>query len=228
VHSQLLETSLISGVFFKVLPLALGAAVSPLVVVGEMYYLTQKQAGLRQGWLFVAGNALVIGLWLAMAIWMGKYLAPPPNGADPLAAGIHFILALVLFSLGLQILLRPPSPGERTKGSIAHLTNLRALLLEMGVMAQNISSLLLFFPAANDILRASQPSEGTLLELGLLSLITLSPCLVPPLMISLGGKTGETLLNRFSRWLKPRQRMIGMMVFFGMAIYLVISGLQQN
>jgi len=46
-------------------------------------------------------------------------------------------------------------------------------------------------------------------------------------MISLGGKTGEALLHRFSLWLKPRQRTIGLLVFFGMATYLVISGLQQ-
>ena len=86
---------------------------------------------------------------------------------------------------------------------------------------------LCFGPAANDILRASQPGDAVVQELVLLSLITLSPCLVPPLMISLGGKTGEALLHRFSLWLKPRQRTIGLLVFFGMATYLVISGLQQ-
>jgi len=93
---------MISNVLFTVLPLAFGAAISPLVVVGEMYYLAQKQAGLHKGWLFAAGNSLVVGLWLSIAIWMGTHLAKTPNGADPLAAGIHFVLALVLtISCGL-------------------------------------------------------------------------------------------------------------------------------
>ena len=41
-------------------PPALGAAVSPLVVAGEIYCISEPAAGLRRGWRFTAGNALVV------------------------------------------------------------------------------------------------------------------------------------------------------------------------
>ena len=44
--------------------------------------------------------------------------------------------------------------------------------------------------------------------------------------MSLGGQGGRVLLDRFSRWLKPKQWSLGLMVFFGMAAYLLVSGIQ--
>jgi len=41
-----------------------------------------------------------------------------------------------------------------------------------------------------------------------------------------GGRGGRNLLNRFNRWLKPKQWAFGLMVFFGMAAYLLISSIQ--
>lgn len=67
-----------------------------------------------------------------------------------------------------------------------------------------------------------------MLKLVLLGLITMRPCLVPALMISLGGRNGVSLLHRFSLWLKPRQGLIGLKVFFSMAIDWVVSGLHSN
>ena len=44
--------------------------------------------------------------------------------------------------------------------------------------------------------------------------------------MSLAGQGGRVLLDRFNRWLKPKQWALGLMVFFGMAAYLLISGNQ--
>jgi hypothetical protein len=127
------------------------------VVAGEIYCISEPAAGLRRGWLFAAGNALVVGIWLAIGLAMGLVM------------------------------------------------------------------LVLFFPAVADITRAGGAEAMPLI---VLVLLTLSPCLVPPLLVSLGGQGGRTLLDRFNRWLKPKQWALGLMVFFGMAAYLLISGIQ--
>jgi len=52
--------TLSAPVLLEILPLALGAALSPLVVAGEIYCISEPAAGLRRGWRFTAGNALVV------------------------------------------------------------------------------------------------------------------------------------------------------------------------
>ena len=45
-----------------VVPLALGAAVSPMLLVGQMRTLTAPGSGVRQSWAYLAGNALVVDI----------------------------------------------------------------------------------------------------------------------------------------------------------------------
>jgi len=52
-----------------VLPLALGAAASPMLLVGQMRTLTAPGSGVRRSWAYLAGNALVVVVW-----------APHPGG----------------------------------------------------------------------------------------------------------------------------------------------------
>jgi hypothetical protein len=44
--------------------------------------------------------------------------------------------------------------------------------------------------------------------------------------VGLGGQGGRNLLDRFNRWMKPKQWALGLVVFFAMAAYLLISGIQ--
>ena len=218
--------TLSAPVLLEILPLALGAAVSPLVVAGEIYCISEPEAGLRRGWLFTAGSALVVGIWLAIGLAMGHALPTRPDGADAISVALRLAMGLVMLVLGIQLLLHPPRGATAPSGPGPKRPELRAFALGVGVMAQNMSSLVLFFPAVADITRAGKASGGEAMPLTVLVLLTLSPCLVPPLLVSLGGQGGRTLLDRFNRWLKPKQWALGLMVFFGMAAYLLISGIQ--
>ena len=213
-------------ILLEILPLGLGAAVSPLVVAGEIYCIREPTAGLRRGWLFVAGNALVVGIWLAIGLAMGRALPTRPDGADAISVALRLAMGLVMMVLGIQLLLHPPRRATAPTGPGPKRPDLRAFALGVGVMAQNMSSLVLFFPAVADVTRAGQASGGEVGPLIVLVLLTLSPCLVPPLLVSLGGQGGRTLLDRFNHWLTPKQWALGLMVFFGMAAFLLISGIQ--
>jgi threonine/homoserine/homoserine lactone efflux protein len=215
--------TLSEAVLLEILPLGLGAAVSPLVVAGEIYCISEPAAGLRRGWLFAAGNALVVGIWLAIGLAMGHALPTRPDGADAISVALRLAMGLVMLVLGIQLLLHPPRGATAPNGPGPKRPDLRAFALGVGVMAQNMSSLVLFFPAVADITRAGGAEAMPLI---VLVLLTLSPCLVPPLLVSLGGQGGRTLLDRFNRWLKPKQWALGLVVFFGMAAYLLISGIQ--
>jgi len=92
-----------------ILPLALGAAVSPLVLVAQILTVTRSDSGLRAGWWYGLGSAVVVALWIALALVVGHALPQPAPGPDPESAGLRLVLALVLLGLGLRLLQRPPA-----------------------------------------------------------------------------------------------------------------------
>jgi hypothetical protein len=99
-------------VVLEILPLGLGAAVSPLVVAGEIYCISEPAAGLRRGWLFAAGNALVVGIWLAIGLAMGLVMLVLffPAVADITRAGGAEAMPLIVLVLRtLSPSLVPPS-----------------------------------------------------------------------------------------------------------------------
>jgi threonine/homoserine/homoserine lactone efflux protein len=51
-----------------VLPLALGAAVSPLLLVAQVLTLTSPGSGLRRGWFFALGSTLVVAVWVVLGL----------------------------------------------------------------------------------------------------------------------------------------------------------------
>lgn len=225
----------LSGVILTVLPLALGAAVSPLLMVGEILCLTQPRSGLRQGWLFVAGNALVLLLWLLIALLLGQALPLRQAGSDAISGCLHVALGLVLVTLATQLLLHPAAlRGPGSDPALEHRTEestqrkpLRSFVIGLLMMAENMSTLVLFLPAVTDIARADQPAGIAGLELALVSLITLSPSLAPALLASVGGRRGRRLLDRLDRWLQPRKHLLALGVSLAMGGYMLGSGVMR-
>ncbi|MDM7937791.1 MAG: GAP family protein [Cyanobium sp. CZS 48M] len=208
----------------EVLPLALGAAVSPLLLVGQVLTLTSPGSGLRRGWCFALGSALVVALWALLGLATGAALPARIPGPDPVSACLHLVLAIFLVVLGIEMLQRPDHQKAATPASVAH--PLRAsLLLGMGLMAANLTSLVLFLPAIQDLARSGVSPMTRALMAALVSLITLLPSLGPPLALVLAGSAGRRSLVIMSGWCECHQRQINAALCFGFSIYLAISGL---
>ncbi len=235
-----------------ILPLALGAAVSPLVLLAQILTVTRSGSGLRAGWWFVLGSALVVGLWIGLALVVGHALPQPAPGADPESACLRLVLALVLLGLGLRLLqgapvasqaipakpnsgqaisaeqwpaqgpLEPDHP-ERQAGGL-HPRG-RAFGLGLVTMASNLSSLVLVFPAVHDLGRDRLGDLQELLLVGLIALFTLLPSLAPPLVLLVSGAAGRRQLERLNGWTQVHQRQIsgGLCLAFG--LLLALSGL---
>ena len=87
----------------EILPLALGAAVSPLVLILQVMLLGRSTQGLGPSWGFAAGASLVVAGWTLAGLLLGNALPPRTPGPDPVAAVVHLVLALLLLTLGLAI-----------------------------------------------------------------------------------------------------------------------------
>jgi hypothetical protein len=206
-----------------VVPLALGAAVSPLLLVGQMRTLTAPGSGERQAWAFVAGNAVVVAAWAVLGLGSGGSLpARASAGPDPVSAGIHLVLAAVLLAIGCSALRR--EGGTVSSGSGGHGLGC-SFALGLALMAGNLTSLVLYLPALQDLARAGLAPASLALLVLLVSLITLAPSLLPPLTLALTGAWGRIRLEALCRWTLRHQSAINAGLCFVFAAYLTRSGL---
>jgi len=202
---------------FDVLPLALGAAVSPLLLVGQMRTLTAPGSGVKQSWAYAAGSVLVVGGWALVGLGSGGSLPDrPAAGADPVSAGLHLVLAAVLLAIGFRSLHRdgatePPAPAG---ASLA-----RCFAMGVALMAGNLTSLVLYLPAVQDLARS-----GLAAMVLLVSLITLAPSLLPPVLLLLTGAWGRARLGQLCGWTLVHQGQINAGLCFVFAAYLGRSG----
>lgn len=217
-----------SAVLWEVLPLALGAAVSPLLLIGEVLCLSAPSAGLRRGWLFAGGNGLVVAIWLAIGLAMGQALPDRQRGSDPISACLHLAMGLVLLTVAVQLRLHPASAAAppRPRPEAGHPLR-RSFALGVVMMAQNLSTLALFFPAVTAVARAGQGPAASAADLGLLCLITLSPSLLPALLATFGGERARRALDRGYRWLQPRQRAVAIVMLLVLGSALLLSGVSR-
>jgi hypothetical protein len=169
----------------------------------------------------------VVVIWTLAAGWIAHRLPSRQPGADPVAAAVQLLLALALAALALQTLRRPLAAATPVPPCRDGTTGLWAALLQgLGLMAVNVTSLVLFLPAAQVVGRSAQPWSERLAAWLALDLITLLPVWLPPLLLLLSGPVGARLLDRFGRWVNRHRRAIDAAVAAGFALLLAVRGLQ--
>ena len=194
-------------------------------MVGEIYCLVEPAAGLRRGTMYAAGNALAVAIWLVIGLTLGQTFPTTPNGIDWFSVFLRLSMGGVMLAFGTNLLLKGPRKGKASGQSASKNSDLRAFSIGMGLMAPNLSSLVLFFPALAAITRGAPTRTEEFLLIGLLVLITMSPCWIPLLLMGVAGRGGRALLDRINHWLKPKQWALGLLVCFATATYLIISGI---
>ena len=207
------------------LPLAVGAAVSPLVLILQLMLMARPGARLAGSWAFVAGNLLVLLAWTWVGRSLGHHLPPLNGGGDPAAAHLEIVLALVLLSLALRAMRTPlsavPQEPQRPPGRYPLLG---AFGLGIGSMGANVTSFVLFLPAAQDVGRSALSPSLEGLALGLLVVITLLPAWAPPVLVMAAGSDGRAMLQRLNGFVAAHRRGINAAVALFFAVLLGVRG----
>jgi hypothetical protein len=142
-----------------VLPLALGAAISPTLFALEVLVLSGRRHPVARAWALTGGAAAtliffsVLGLTLLRNLHAGKHHRSLTDAAIDLVAGA---LLAVLAARAL----RPrktvaESHHDRTRGRLAGTPTILFLGIGSLGMLVNFSTLLLFLPALHEISRSS-------------------------------------------------------------------------
>lgn len=216
----------LSELLAKVVPLALGAAISPMVLLLEVGTLSLGRRRLLRGWLVLAGAATALLAWGIVGWTIMTRLPTPSSGTDVRAGVLDVAAALLLAVLGVRSLRIPPAPA-RTPDPDAPAHLLVAYGLGLAVMGTNLTSLVLFLPAVHDLAHSDASSSDVAVAATVLLLITLIPALVPVLAVTVGGAWARTRLDRLGQLVQRHRAGIGATVCFGFAIYLAVRGIPQ-
>lgn len=233
----------------RLLPLALGAAISPVLLLGQLAQLCRSGSlaqGLHRSGAYLLGALLVVLGWGEAGGWIASRLPPRlAEGPDPMAAVVQLLLGLVLASLALRILLfsrgdhsrelikegwlgsadaqllgNPPGRAPRARDDL-----LPPLLQGLGLMAVNLSSLLLFLSAAQDVARSAVPAGVKLLACLVLDGFTLLPVWLPPALLLLSGQRGRRQLDRLGNWVDVHRHALEAAVTAAFGAFLIWRGL---
>ena len=210
----------------KVLPLALGAAISPIILLLQVATLASPRYPVRRALIVLVATATVVaGVMLAVTLTDHQAAAPPAT--DAVVGGwIQIVLAILLLAVAIHTALAP-APEERAApvdGSDASVHAVRYFLLGVGAMVTNLTTIVLLIPATHDAATAAITSGDRLLVLAVVFLIVLFPAYAPLLALAALGHRGPTVLAAFGEWLRVHKQTVAVVVSLGFAVYLGISG----
>jgi hypothetical protein len=208
-----------SSLLEQTVPLALAAAISPVVFLIQLNTLTGARP-IARGSALTAGAAIVLIVVSSIAVALG---GTGFSGRDTLQAVINIAFGALLIAVGLRALLRPPKPKpadtHEKPTSIG-----RSFLAGAGGMASNVTTFALYIPALA-LIAGSGLGLG---QRGLAALIILVLTLMVawvPLVLAVAVPGASTrLLPWLGSWMTRNDRWIQVLLGLGFGIWLLVKG----
>jgi Sap, sulfolipid-1-addressing protein len=201
-----------SSLLREVIPLALGAAISPVIFLLQLNTLTGGRP-IARGSALTAGAAVVLIVFSTVGVLVGD---TGFSTNDTLKAAINIAFGILLAAVGLRALLRPPKPKapeiDPKPTSIG-----RSFLAGAGGMASNLTTFALYVPALALIAGSGLPLRQQGIAALIILVITLMVAWVPLVLAVAVPGASTRLLPWLGGWMK-------VVLGFGFGIWLLVKG----
>jgi Sap, sulfolipid-1-addressing protein len=209
----------VSDLLAQVVPLALAAAISPVVFLLQLNALTGTRP-IARGSALAAGAAIVLIAGSTIGVALG---GTGFSGRETLQAVINIAFGVLLIAVGLRALLRPPEPkppdpDEKPKSVRS------AFLAGAGGMASNVTTFALYIPALALIAGSGLPLGQRGLAGLVILLITLMVAWVPLVLAVVIPSASSRLLPALGNWMNRNNRWIQVILCFGFGVWLLAKG----
>jgi threonine/homoserine/homoserine lactone efflux protein len=221
------ERSDVGSLLAIVLPLALGAALTPTIIGVQLVTLSSASRPMARAWALAAGCTVVLLAVSALALLVAG-ISNALEDPSPAGGVVKLVAGLLLAGLGVRALRHrgdakpPPSPEDDGPVRLR-----RSFALGVGLMATNFSSLVLYFPAMHAIGISDASLGACVVAFLLVFTIALIPAWGPPALVTALGDRARGPLNRLSSFFTAHRRAIAMSLCFGFAVLLVAVGLNE-
>lgn len=212
----------------NVLPLVLGAAVSPTVLIVNLLVLCSPQHARARSAAYTVGATLALcGLGVVALLVM--HPASSSKGAhNPVLAWLDLVAGCLLLAFGLRAFLTrktPPRPREMKAESGRALG--RYFGLGVVMMATNVTSLVLFVPAVKEVVVADVPAWDKVIVavvgVGIITFVAWAPLAASVLF----RDRADEVLGRLNSFVGKHQKVIAGAVGFAFGVYLAVKGLRE-
>lgn len=213
----------------SVVPLALGAAISPTLFALEVLVLSGPRRPVARAWAVALGSALTLALYTLLGVTVLARLDTKHPKHSTTGAVVDLTAAALLALLAARALHRrrtaAESHGDRTKGRLAAAPT--AFFVGAGALAMlvNFSTLVLFLPALHEIARAGVGLADQVLAWVVLVVITLLPVLLPVTAVTISGRRAAPVLARLNGFVSRHARQITAAIEVLFAVVLLWKGI---
>ncbi len=218
--------------FLTVLPLALGGAISPMIVILQLATLASRWHPVARSLMVLVANIAVVAVVTVVVVLADHRTSAgdvSSDTSDVVGGWIRVVLALLLVASAVRLALgshgdttEPPPEQGSDVPQPRHLA--RYFLLGVAAMVANTTTLVLLIPAMHEIATAGLAPSSTALLYVTVAVIVLLPSYVPLVALGTMGKRGPAVLARLSEWLRTHNRTVGIVVSLGFAVYLGWTG----
>jgi Sap, sulfolipid-1-addressing protein len=208
-----------SSLLAQVIPLALGAAISPVIFLLQLNTLTGARP-IARGSALAAGAAVVLIIFSTIGVLVGDTGFSTNN---TLKTAINIAFGILLVAVGLRALLRPPKPKAPTTDSKPDSIG-PSFLAGAGGMASNLTTFALYIPALALIAGSGLPLRQQGIAALIILLITLMVAWVPLVLAVAVPGASTRLLPALGRWMTTNNRWIQVVLGLGFGIWLLVKG----
>jgi hypothetical protein len=211
----------------RVLPLAIGAGANPTILIANLVILGLPARRLARSTVFVLGNVVVLALFTVVVIGgLFPTITFLNQGDDPTEAAFDLVAAVALVALAIREILHRPDPAAPKKQRRMPQGPLpEFFVFGMVMMATNVSTLVIYFPAAKDISVATVSTGDKVLVTAVLFVIASAMVWAPTLFSAVAPTTSVRVLDRVKGFVTSRERLLTIAVLVLYAAYLTYRGL---
>ncbi len=204
----------------QVIPLALGAAISPVLFLLTLTTLSGERPLVR-GLALTAGAAVPLVLLGAFAFAISGKL----HTSSSTKAVVDLALGGVLLLVGVRGLVRPASDPKAEEESKRPAGPARSFALGCGAMLVNVTTLALYIPAMKLIATSHVSDADRALAHVIVLLITLAPAALPVALVAVAPGPSRRLLASLGAFMTEHRRAIPVILGFAFGAWLIVKGL---
>lgn len=218
-----------SNLLVHVLPLALGAMVSPVVLTVAILILGGRAHPVGRAWAFAAGNIAVL-IGVGIVYFGGTKVTPDASSSTTVSMIVDIVLGILLVLLGIRSLVhhpapKQPKPDDASDGQPVRAELPRFFLLGTATMITNFSTLVLYIAAVKDIARSSAATPGRIAVLAIVILIASIPAWLPVALTVVFPNLAGRVLGAINGFVQHHTKAISSVISFGFGAYLLMKGI---
>jgi threonine/homoserine/homoserine lactone efflux protein len=211
-----------STLIIQTVPLALAAAISPVLFLLQLNTVTGVRP-IARGSALTAGAAFVLIAISSACVALGVTAL---SGNDSLQAAIKIGFGLLLLAVGLRALLHPKAPKAEAGTAAKPASIGRSFLAGTAGMASNITTFALYIPALALIADSDLPLGQVGMAALIILVITLTVAWVPLAIAVVVPGASTSWLPRLGAWMTRNDRWVQVTLGVGFGLLLLVKGIE--